>query len=111
MQRATTTRNTTAKKAVTSPKKQSPPLADDGQHHNPPTDAGPRLQPLPQALIVAHQLRRMAKDLILQAEALEASVPQPAATDDGNFPADSFFGVIKPHPRRLDRVGPHRGGK
>lgn len=110
MQRATTTRTTTAKKAVTSPKKQSPPLADDGQHHNPPTDAGPRLQTLPQALIVAHQLRRMAKDLILQAEALEASVPRPQAEW---APRQGFiFGEIKYRPDSIDKIiRQQRGGQ
>ena len=34
----------------------------------------PPLQPLPQAAITAASLRRTAKELILQAEALEASV-------------------------------------
>ncbi|GEM_PF-5167221 len=110
MQRATTTRTTTAKKAVTSPKKQSPPLADDGQHHNPPTDDWLRLQPLPQALIVAHQLRRMAKDLILQAEALEASGP-PQQVDD--LPQKkSIFGEIKYRPDSIANIiRKQRGGQ
>ena len=34
------------------------------------------LQPLPQEAITAARLRRMAADLILEAEALEASVPR-----------------------------------
>ncbi len=37
------------------------------------------LQPLPQAAFTAAKLRDMARDLILQAEALEASLPQPTS--------------------------------
>ena len=68
------------------------------------------LQPLPQPLITAHHLRRMAADLVLQAEALEASVPQPAAPEAAKLSTDSIFGAIKPYPRRLDKR-PQRGGQ
>jgi hypothetical protein len=38
------------------------------------------LQPLPQAIITASKLRQQAKELILMAEELEASVPRPVVT-------------------------------
>jgi len=57
------------------------------------------LQPLPQAAITAAQLRRLAQELILQAEALEAEVAKhmPVVRRDAG---GGVFGEIKSKRRK-----------
>lgn len=66
------------------------------------------LQPLPQAIITASQLRDKAKELILMAEELEASVPNRPLQRNHSVEANDILGAIVKRDRSIPRK--RRGG-
>lgn len=55
------------------------------------------IEPLPEALLVAADLRRQARKMVLMAERLEASVPQPERREKGDMQGSiqQIRGIVK----------------